>query len=98
MEQKISENWVVEGFDSLREAYKLGSDAELAKFLGTSPAMINQVRGGRTRPSAKLKFTLADKLGYLGTVEGLALVAEKLLGEEVGKGMKEKILGLVNTK
>lgn len=95
---EVSEKWVVEALDQIKVEFNLASDAALAKFLQTTPAMINQVRGGRTAPSGKLKFVIADKLGWLKTVKGVAWVTSQILGGEIGENMKKTIIGVASSQ
>jgi len=92
MLEERGEDWVVKGFDKIRQKWGMTSDAQLAEHLGTTTAMINQIRGGRTKPSAKVKFAVADKLGWLVGVESVAWVVSQIAGDEVGKKLAGAIL------
>lgn len=95
---KEEDQWAIDAFDKLRKKYELRSDAALAELLGTSRSMVSVVRSGQSRPSAKMVFQLADKLGWLNTVAGVAKVAGMLAGPEVGAAVERAVLDQVTKK
>ena len=89
------EDWVVRGLEHLKKQYVM-NDKQLAEFLSTTPGMLAQVRFGKTRATNALKFEIANKLGWVRTVEGLAWLAGQMAGEKAAEKVEKTILGLVN--
>lgn len=50
-------------FAHLKNRYKLKNSAELAKFLGVSPAMLSKIRHGAKPYSAEFILTVYDATG-----------------------------------
>lgn len=89
-----SDEWAIQSIDEIKKSYGW-NDVEVAKFLGISRVMLSQIRAGTTRPPVSLKIKIADKTGYLATVDGVTTVLTSILGEEAGAKLKASILGLV---
>lgn len=94
----LEKDWFLKAIDKVKKDYDHKSDAELARFLGTSAAMLNHIRSGRSKPPNRLMFTVADKVGYLKTVEGISWLVTLVAGDDAGRVTRENILKMVSPK
>lgn len=95
MSVRQSDEWFIEGLKVLQGKYEHTTDSQTAEFLGVTRATISNIKSGADRPSKKLKLIMADKLGYLKTVSGIALVVKSVVGDEQGEALEKAILDLV---
>ena len=89
------DEWFIEAVGKLKTDLEFSTDTEIAEWLNCPRNLISQIRAGNSRPPFRLKMKVADHLGYLKTVDGLAWLISQGLGDEIGEKMKSAILGLV---
>jgi len=97
MTVRSEDQWFIDAISRIKTADNLSTDTNLSVWLQCPKNLIAQIRSGNTRPPFRLKLKVAERLGFMNDLDGIAFLLSEGLGKDEGDTLRKAIQYIIST-